>query len=176
MAARSADGTTFSFPCEVSGGFTEGLEAGRMAWRAAGVVWARTGPRVRIQDGFHHDMRLHLLSLITDGGGRGNVTGAQCLFNIGDLWKAPARSPHRHARGAKMSTQQAEQWPDIPLTARQGYEAMFRFLEQYYELTKADDVGALLGGLRLLPHGGPADPAFKDEWIAAVSAVVGSRI
>jgi hypothetical protein len=75
-----------------------------------------------------------------------------------------------------MSTQQAEQWPDIPLTARQGYEAMFRFLEQYYELTKADDVGALLGGLRLLPHGGPADPAFKDEWIAAVSAVVGSRI
>jgi hypothetical protein len=71
-----------------------------------------------------------------------------------------------------MSIQQSEPWPEISLSARQAYKAMFRFLEQYYEQTKADDIGAILGGLRLLPEGCPADPAFKGEWLAAVTAVL----
>lgn len=55
------------------------------------------------------------------------------------------------------------------LTPEQAYLAMFAFLEQYYELTAADDVGALLGSMSLLPDGQPIDPAMSSEWQEAVT-------
>jgi hypothetical protein len=57
------------------------------------------------------------------------------------------------------------------LSLREAYLAMFRFLERYYELTRADDVGALLGSLALLPDGGPADAAMWSDWVKAVADV-----
>jgi len=64
MAARRAGGTTFSFPWEASGGFTED-------WEAAGAVWGGTELTLRIQDGFHHDIAAAPASP-RDNGRRGN--------------------------------------------------------------------------------------------------------
>jgi len=60
--------------------------------------------------------------------------------------------------------------PNISL--EQGYEAMLKFLEKYYELTGADDIGALLGSMSPLADGKPADSAMWAEWRTAVDIVV----
>jgi hypothetical protein len=46
---------------------------------------------------------------------------------------------------------------------------MFAFLEQYYATTRAEDVGALLGSMALLPDGQPADRGIAAEWERAVA-------
>lgn len=51
----------------------------------------------------------------------------------------------------------------------EAYSAMFYFLVDYYERTKADDIGALLGGLRILEDGLPADPAAWEDWMKSLS-------
>ena len=61
-------------------------------------------------------------------------------------------------------------WKSDTVSVHTAFVAMVKFLERYYEMTRADDVGALLGGLSLLPDGDPADPGFKREWIEAVKA------
>jgi len=48
---------------------------------------------------------------------------------------------------------------------------MALFLEKYYESTKSDDVGALLGSMMILGDGGTADPAVWEEWIECVRKV-----
>ena len=45
---------------------------------------------------------------------------------------------------------------------------MFSFLENYYELTKSDDIGSLLASMSLLQDGGSADPAIWREWLEAI--------
>lgn len=55
------------------------------------------------------------------------------------------------------------------ITVRQGYVAMFLFLERLYGTTRADELGSLLGDLALLEDGNPADPAAWDDWLAAVA-------
>ena len=42
------------------------------------------------------------------------------------------------------------------------YKAMFRFLEKYYALTNAEEIGALLGSMSMKIFVGdkPADPAM----------------
>ncbi len=49
--------------------------------------------------------------------------------------------------------------------------AMRLFLEDYYEQTHSDDVGALLGDIQLLEDGMTADPAVWDDWLACVDKV-----
>jgi hypothetical protein len=61
-----------------------------------------------------------------------------------------------------------EDWKTDTISVFDAYVAMFMFLEQYYETTKIDEIGALLGGLSLLPDGNPIDPAYKGEWLEAV--------
>ena len=56
------------------------------------------------------------------------------------------------------------------LTTKQAYLAMYSFLEAHYRRSGADDVGALLGSMSLLPSGTPADPAIEGDWLAAVQA------
>ncbi|WP_299775774.1 hypothetical protein [uncultured Pseudoteredinibacter sp.] len=46
---------------------------------------------------------------------------------------------------------------------------MFSFLEEYYSLTKSDDVGALLGSMTLLNDGTSSDPAIIEDWKEAVN-------
>jgi hypothetical protein len=57
------------------------------------------------------------------------------------------------------------------MTEQQAYLAMFRFLEQWYERTKADELGGMLGSMALLPDGSTADPAAWKDWLKAVDHV-----
>ena len=57
------------------------------------------------------------------------------------------------------------------LTFQEAFTAMQLFLEDYYERTHSDDVGALLGGIQLLEDGMTADPAVWDEWLKCVDKV-----
>ncbi|MEK6733572.1 MAG: hypothetical protein AABY27_00490 [Pseudomonadota bacterium] len=56
----------------------------------------------------------------------------------------------------------------------EAYEAMFNFLEAYYNRTKSDDIGSLLGDLQLLDDKQPADPAAWRDWLEAIQNVVKS--
>jgi hypothetical protein len=66
----------------------------------------------------------------------------------------------------------AKKWGSEAITVHEAYGAMYRFLEHYYERTKADEIGALLGGLSLLPDGEPIDAGYKEEWLRAVAEVM----
>ena len=59
-------------------------------------------------------------------------------------------------------------WMFDAITVREGFAAMFKFLEAHYGRTKSDDVACLLGSLTLLPDGSTLDPAAKDDWLRAV--------
>lgn len=59
------------------------------------------------------------------------------------------------------------------MSTRDGYRAMFRFLEAYYDRTGSDELGALLGGLALDEDGRPMDPAAWTDWLAAVRDATG---
>lgn len=54
------------------------------------------------------------------------------------------------------------------LSEHEAYAAMFAFLDDRYQLTKSDDLGALLGSMSLLPSGGTADPAIWEDWLNAI--------
>lgn len=58
------------------------------------------------------------------------------------------------------------------LTEQQAFEAMVLFLESFYERTKSDDVGGLLGDLILLEDGSTADPAAWGDWMKCVLRVL----
>jgi len=58
------------------------------------------------------------------------------------------------------------------LTKLQAFNAMVKFLEGYYEKTKSDDIGSLLGDLQLFSDGGTFDPAAWDDWIESVTAIL----
>jgi hypothetical protein len=60
------------------------------------------------------------------------------------------------------------------LTIQQAFEAMQLFLEDYYERTQSDDVGALLGDLQFMEDGVTADPATWQDWMDCVKKVTGS--
>ena len=57
------------------------------------------------------------------------------------------------------------------LNAKEAYQAMFRFIEMYYERTQADDIGAILGSMSILEDGKPADGVMWQEWLDAISEV-----
>ncbi|PXF62586.1 hypothetical protein [Kangiella spongicola] len=65
---------------------------------------------------------------------------------------------------------------EFKITTKQGYLAMIAFLENYYSLTNADEIGALLGGLSLLPDGSSADPAAISDWDDAVQKVLSGKV
>ncbi len=58
------------------------------------------------------------------------------------------------------------------LTRQEAFAAMVRFLERFYERTGSDDVGGLLGAMRLLDDGGTADPALWYEWEQCVREIL----
>ena len=58
------------------------------------------------------------------------------------------------------------------LTVQQAFEAMSLFLEGFYERTKSDDVGGLLGDMILLEDSTTADPAAWDDWMKSVHRVL----
>lgn len=62
------------------------------------------------------------------------------------------------------------------LTEKQAFLAMIYFLEQYYQQTESDDVGALLGSLQLLEDGMTADPAMWDDWLGVINRTLSNKL
>ena len=53
-------------------------------------------------------------------------------------------------------------------TDKKAYQAMFYFLENLYERTNSDELGALLGSMSLLEDGITVDPAIWEDWQSAI--------
>ena len=62
------------------------------------------------------------------------------------------------------------------LTTLEAYKAMFAYLENYYTITRSDEIGAMLGGMSTLHDGGTADPAVWEDWVLAVQSVQASAV
>lgn len=55
------------------------------------------------------------------------------------------------------------------LSPEQAYNAMFVFLDRYYERTgRSPELGTLLGELQRNSDGQPFDPAAWGDWLAAI--------
>ena len=61
------------------------------------------------------------------------------------------------------------------LSVRTAYQAMFSFLERYYETTNSDKIAELLGSMSMNCDALPMDPACWDEWLTAVRATIESN-
>ena len=62
------------------------------------------------------------------------------------------------------------------LTNKEAYLAMYSFLEHWYEMTKSDDIGSLLGSMSLLEDGNTADPAIESDWLKAVEKTLKGEV
>ena len=62
------------------------------------------------------------------------------------------------------------------LTTEQVYTAMFSFLDDYYNRTKSDDVGGLLGGMSLMNDDKPMDMAIWRDWLESVAKVQAGQV
>jgi hypothetical protein len=51
------------------------------------------------------------------------------------------------------------------ITIDEGFCAMVKFLEKWYAFTKSDDIAFILSGMKM-------DPAFLQDWVEAVDAVL----
>jgi hypothetical protein len=57
----------------------------------------------------------------------------------------------------------------LTMTERQGFDAMVLFLKEWYRQTKYDQIGIVLGELKMLPDGRTSDPAAWSDWMRAVN-------
>lgn len=57
------------------------------------------------------------------------------------------------------------------LTILEAFEAMQDFLQGYYERTSSDDVGSLLGDMRILEDGTTADSAAWEDWMESIEKI-----
>jgi hypothetical protein len=57
----------------------------------------------------------------------------------------------------------------------EAYQAMFRFLDDYYSRLPSDGLGQLLSEMQLADDGKPFDPAITEDWNAAVAAIQAER-
>ena len=57
------------------------------------------------------------------------------------------------------------------MNKKEAYEALFYFLEKWYNITKSDDIGEMLSLMEYLEDGKPADPVMWDYWIEAIEKV-----
>ena len=51
------------------------------------------------------------------------------------------------------------------ITVDEGFKAMTKFLEKWYEFTKSDDIAFILSVIGM-------DPAFHEDWVKVVEAVL----
>jgi hypothetical protein len=59
------------------------------------------------------------------------------------------------------------------LSAEQGFQAMSRFLERYYNrVGRKGDLAAVLSDIQMMDDGRPADPAAWGDWLKAVRMVL----
>jgi hypothetical protein len=57
------------------------------------------------------------------------------------------------------------------ISDKDGYEAMLRFLFNYYKLTGSTDLTDILSGGEYIQEETPADPAFWRYWLEAIQQV-----
>lgn len=62
------------------------------------------------------------------------------------------------------------------ITVKTAYAAMYSYLERLYKMTKADELGGMLGSMSLLPDGQPADPAAWSDWLLAVEEATAGQV
>nr|WP_320167305.1 hypothetical protein [uncultured Methylophaga sp.] len=65
---------------------------------------------------------------------------------------------------------------DVKISKKEAYLAMYAFLDNYYSLTKSDDIAGLLGELSLLADGGSADPSAKSDWNEALQKALSGKV
>lgn len=67
--------------------------------------------------------------------------------------------------------------PDQLVPLRTAHLVMFEFLNQYWERTGRPEeiAAALLGAMRPLDDGSPADAATISDWLEAAQRVLGSK-
>lgn len=59
------------------------------------------------------------------------------------------------------------------LTKEQAFAAMVAFLRRYYEeLQHPEEIGILLGELKILSDGSTADPAAWSDWLNCVNGIL----
>lgn len=57
------------------------------------------------------------------------------------------------------------------LSEKEAFKAMFLFLETHYDMTGADDIGALLSVLSLGENNMPIDKALWEDWLEAIEKI-----
>lgn len=57
------------------------------------------------------------------------------------------------------------------LSPLDAYRAMTSFLQDYFDRTRSDEIGILLGGLDLNQDGQPMDPGYWHDWMTAVERI-----
>ncbi len=62
------------------------------------------------------------------------------------------------------------------LTDKEAFLAMYSFLQHWYEMTKSDDIGSLLGSMSLLEDGRTADPAIESDWLKAIEKALEGEV
>ena len=60
----------------------------------------------------------------------------------------------------------------MTLNEKEAFSAMVYYLEAYYNRTKSDEIGGVLGDLNLLVDGKPAEPAAWNDWHVALSKTI----
>lgn len=58
------------------------------------------------------------------------------------------------------------------LTALEAFQTMQKFLKNFAELTRSDDLKTLLNYMQLSPENKTHDPAMWDKWIACVDGIL----
>ena len=58
------------------------------------------------------------------------------------------------------------------LSIDRAFSAMKLFLEKYFERTKSDEIGSILGDLQISGDGKPFDFAAWDEWLGCVERIL----
>ncbi len=59
---------------------------------------------------------------------------------------------------------------NLILTPLQAFNAMTKFLDDYYNKTKSGNIGSLLGDMSFLEDNSTADEAIWDDWIDAIGS------
>lgn len=57
---------------------------------------------------------------------------------------------------------------EAQVSVRQAYQAMFHFLDNYYQMTQSDEIRGMLGSMALDSDGLPMDPAYSQDWLDAI--------
>ena len=65
---------------------------------------------------------------------------------------------------------------NFPLNIEDSYDSIVNFLDKYYQTTKSDDAGSLLGCMMLIEHNSTFDAAIWEDWFDALHFIKPNEI